>query len=202
MSDNVKAAVKENSATNSSAIKTTVLAAAFAALTLLATSVLKIPTPTMGYIHIGDTFVILSGVFLGPLVGGLAAGIGSGLSDLLGGYPVWAPGTFIIKFLTALVAALVFKAFEKAALSKDNKIFKGAIPISGVAGEIVMVIGYFFYNIIMLIFANGGSSDVTFTIAAVQSFAEIPFNIVQGLVGIILATILYPIIKKATKAFN
>lgn len=202
MSNNTNTATGSAKVSNSSAIKNVVLAAAFAALTLLATSVLKIPTPTMGYIHIGDTFVILSGIFLGPLLGGLAAGIGSGLSDLLGGYPVWAPGTFVIKFLTAMVAAFVFKAFEKAAASKNKKLFVAAVPISGVIGEIVMVIGYFFYNIIMMIFANGGASDVTFAAAAVESAAEIPFNLVQAAVGIVLSTILYPIIKKAMNAFT
>lgn len=202
MSDNSKTVTGTVKASDSGAIKNIVLTAAFAALTLLATSVLKFPTPTMGYIHIGDTFVILSGVFLGPLAGGLAAGIGSGLSDLLGGYPVWAPGTFIIKFLTAMVAAFVFKAFEKAASSNEKNLFKGAVTVSGVLGEIVMVIGYFFYNIIMLIFANGGASDVTFTAAAAESVAEIPFNLVQAAVGIVLAAILYPILKKAMKAFS
>lgn len=202
MSDNVKTAVKTKNTSSSSTVRNIVLIAAFAALTLLATSILKIPTPTMGYIHIGDTFVILSGVFLGPLAGGLAAGIGSGLSDLLGGYPVWAPGTFVIKFLTAMVTAFIFKAFEKAATSKNKKLFPAAVPVSGVIGEIVMVIGYFFYNIIMLIFANGGASDVTFAAAAFESVAEIPFNLVQAAVGIVLATILYPILKKAMKAFG
>ena len=78
--------------------KTIAVTAMFAALTLLATSVLKIPTPTMGYIHIGDAFVLLSGICLGPIYGGLAAGIGSALADLLGGYVAWVPGTFLIKF--------------------------------------------------------------------------------------------------------
>ena len=66
-----------------------VSAAMFAALTLLATSVLKIQTPTFGYIHLGDGLALLSGIFLGPVYGGLAAGLGSALSDLLGGYAVW-----------------------------------------------------------------------------------------------------------------
>lgn len=199
MSNTKTAALKGNSLTS---LRTLILAAAFAALTLLATSILKIPTPTMGYIHIGDTFVILSGIILGPLVGGLAAGIGSGLSDLLGGYPVWVPGTFVIKFFTAMVAALVFKAFEKVILSKGKKISPVYVTISGIIGEIVMVIGYFFYNIIILIFANGGASDVTFAAAATESVAEIPFNLLQAAVGIILSTLLYPIITKAMAAFG
>ena len=82
-----------------------VMAAMFAALTLVATSVLKISTPAFGYIHVGDTFVILSGIIMGSLLGPFAAGIGAGLADLLGGFAIWAPGTTVIKFLTALVCA-------------------------------------------------------------------------------------------------
>ena len=64
-----------------------VLTALFAALTCVATMIIRIPTPgTGGYIHPGDALVILSGIILGPLYGFLAAGLGSCLSDFLGGY--------------------------------------------------------------------------------------------------------------------
>ena len=58
-----------------SATRQIVMTAMFAALTLLATFIIKIQTPTFGYIHLGDAFVLLSGFFLGPFLGGLAAGI-------------------------------------------------------------------------------------------------------------------------------
>ena len=88
--------------------RTLITAALFAALTCVGTMIIKIPTPTMGYIHPGDGFVLLSGLLLGPIWGTLAAGIGSALSDLIGGYFVYVPATFIIKALTALTAYLVF----------------------------------------------------------------------------------------------
>ena len=51
-----------------------VLTALFAALTCVATMIIRIPTPgTGGYIHPGDALVILSGIILGPLYGFLAA---------------------------------------------------------------------------------------------------------------------------------
>ena len=58
-------------------IKKLVTAALLAAMTCVATMIIKIPTPTFGYIHPGDGFVLLCGVVLGPLPGALAAGIGS-----------------------------------------------------------------------------------------------------------------------------
>ena len=68
-------------------LKKIVMAALFAALACVATMSIRIPTPgTNGYIHPGDAIVILSGVVLGPVWGLLAAGIGSAMADLLGGY--------------------------------------------------------------------------------------------------------------------
>lgn len=175
-------------------VRTITFTGIFAALTLLATYIIKVPTPTMGYIHLGDTFVILSGLFLGPVYGSLAAGIGSGLSDLLGGYAAWVPGTFIIKFLTALTAAKLFQLLSRR---NKGKASERAVIVSGVAGEIVMVFGYFLYNILMLTLTAGALTGAGLASAAAASLAEIPFNVVQGLAGIILSSILYPVLYRA-----
>lgn len=85
------------------------------ALVFLGTYIIKIPTPlTGGYIHLGDAFVFLSGLILGPLYGALAAGIGSALSDLLGGYSGWILPTLIIKSLMAAFIGIL-------AMKKDNR---------------------------------------------------------------------------------
>ena len=167
----------------------------FAALTLLATSVLRIPTPAFGYVHIGDCFVLLSGMLLGPVCGGLAAGIGSALSDLLAGYAVWVPGTFAIKFLTAAAASLVLRRLQPAT---EKKIFR-FLP-AGLCGEIVMTAGYFLYNILIVsLFSSTAGSGLA--AAAALSLAEIPFNLIQGAVGIALAAILYPVfVRNAVRA--
>ena len=47
--------------------KKLIFAALMAALTCVSTMIIKIPTPTNGYIHPGDGFVLLSGLLLGPL---------------------------------------------------------------------------------------------------------------------------------------
>ena len=58
-------------------IRKLVLAALLAALTAVATMIIRIPTPTQGYIHLGDGMVLICGILLGPGLGALAAGIGS-----------------------------------------------------------------------------------------------------------------------------
>ena len=57
--------------------KKQVFTALLCALTCIATMIIKIPTPGMGYIHPGDALVLLCGFLLGPVPGALAAGIGS-----------------------------------------------------------------------------------------------------------------------------
>src|SRR5699024_10528955 len=110
-------------------LKKVVMTALFAALTCAATMSIRIPTPgTGGYIHPGDALVILSGVILGPAYGFLAGGIGSALSDLLGGYFLYVPITMIIKGLVALVSGLIYQK-----LSKNQKLRYPAVAMGGVA---------------------------------------------------------------------
>ena len=87
-------------------IRMLVLSAMFAALCCVTTMLVRFPT-VAGYTNIGEGMCLLAGLVLGPWYGFFAAGIGSGLADLLAGYAHYVPGTFIIKGLVALVAALL-----------------------------------------------------------------------------------------------
>ena len=169
--------------------RTLITAALFAALTCVGTMIIKIPTPTMGYIHPGDGFVLLSGLLLGPIWGTLAAGIGSALSDLIGGYFVYVPATFIIKALTALTAYLVFKLLGKVISTKTEL---PQLIISGIIWELVMVFGYYIFEIFMLAIANGTDLQA----GVIASLAGIIPNLIQATFGVIIATVLYPFIKK------
>ena len=155
--------------------KKLVVAALMAALTCAATMVIKIPTPTFGYIHPGDGLVLLCGIVLGPVGGALAAGIGSMLVDLLSGYGHYVPGTLIIKGLDALVAALIFRALGRG---------KTAMLVSGIVGETIMVLGYFAYA--SMILGKG-----------LAAAASIPGNIVQGIAGIAIGLALAVLLQKA-----
>lgn len=74
------------------------------AFVFITTSVIKIPIPfTNGYIHAGDTAIFLGGILLGPVHGAIAAGIGSAMADLLGGYAHWAIPTLLIKGLMGFI---------------------------------------------------------------------------------------------------
>lgn len=163
--------------------KKLIIAALFAALTCTTTMVIKIPTPSMGYIHPGDGMVLLCGILLGPGVGGLAAGIGSMLSDLLSGYAVYAPGTLVIKALVAVSAGVLYRR-----LPGKNRV---RILLCGAVGEAIMVAGYFVYQIGMM--AAAGSA---FSAAAVAAGGGVPFNLVQGVSGVVIALALFPVLQR------
>ncbi len=156
-------------------LKKLILAALFAALSCVATMSIRIPTPgTSGYIHPGDAIVILSGVILGPVWGFLAGGIGSALSDLIGGYFIYVPITFVIKGLVALAAGLLYQK-----VGKNQKSRYIAVILGGVADIILVAGGYFVCE---------------FFIYGAGAAASIPANIIQGVGGLVISCILYPIL--------
>lgn len=173
-------------------IKKLVVAALMAAMTCIATMIIKIPTPTFGYIHLGDGFVLLCGVVLGPWTGALAAGIGSMFSDIFSGYASWAPATLIIKALTAGIAGLLFHRLQH--IIKSEKSRYAAILIGGIIGEAIMVIGYFAYEAVLAALGSGAFTQAALAAGIASSATGIPFNIVQGVVGIIISILLLPVL--------
>ena len=157
-------------------IRAVVMAALLAALTCVATMIVKIPSPLQGYLNLGDCIVLLAGWLLSPVYGFLAAGLGSALADLFSGYVVYAPATFVIKGVMALMACYGFRLMHR-------KI--GAFPariLSGTAAEIWMVAGYFIFEGFLYGFG--------------PSMVNIPANGVQGAAGLILGCVLIKIFEK------
>mgnify|MGYP000009142931 FL=1 len=166
-----------------SSVKIT-MTALFAALCCIATMVIQIPTPTNGFINLGDCVVLISGYLLGPVYGALAAGIGSMLADILSGYAYYAPATFIIKAVMAVCAYYLYKALtgKKSKSGKTSVMSHIAPVISAFVCEIIMIAGYFAFSAVIL-GAGLGAVD------------GIPGNIVQGVAAIIISTILHELIK-------
>ena len=156
-------------------IKKLVLSALFAALCTVMTLVIQVPSPMQGYVNLGDCAVLLAAWVLGPLYGGLAAGTGSMLADLLSGYAHYAPGTFLIKFGMACAAAALFRVL------KDRLPRPAAQAVSGLAAETIMVSGYFAYASLWL--GKG-----------LAAAASIPGNVIQGAFGLIAAGAVYALL--------
>lgn len=156
--------------------KKLIICSLFTALTFIATWIIKVPIPaTGGFINVGDSMVIICGIFLGPIYGGFAAAVGSALVDMVSGYMAWTIATFIIKGLMAIFSSLLFKA-----LYKKIKIY--SVIICGIAAEIVMTLGYFIYE--------------SFLFNLLTAAAGIPLSLIQSIFGLILSIFLFGVLSK------
>ena len=81
-----------------------VLTAVLGSLIAVSTRFLGVYGAT-GYYHLGDGMVFLSALILPPAWAFGAAGVGSGLANILGGLIQWAPWTFVIKGTAALLVS-------------------------------------------------------------------------------------------------
>ncbi len=79
--------------------------AVLTALVFILTFVPRIPIP-LGYAHLGDAVIFASVLFSSRRQAAVAASLGSALSDLIGGFPIWIVPTLIIKFI--MVEAVFF----------------------------------------------------------------------------------------------
>ena len=158
-----------------------VTAALFASLGCVSTTVIKVPSPTGGYMNLGDAAVLLGAYFLGPAYGALAGGVGPALADLLGGYPMYVPGTLAIK---AVTAGLLYRLLRG----------RGApgVIACGAAGEAVMVLGYWLYDALLV--SSGGTA---FKTALAGAAAGIPSNLAQAGFGAAASTLLLAALRRS-----
>ena len=143
--------------------------AVMAAMVCAATMVIRIPSPTGGYVNPGDGLVLLCGWLLGPWYGGVAAGIGTMLADMMMGYAAYAPGSLLIKGFEALAAGLLFRAMNRGIHAQ---------LFSGLLGGVIMTAGYFGYTALLLGRGLGAAISV-------------PGNLVQAALGIVLSILIY-----------
>ena len=162
--------------------KKIVMAALMAALACVATMIIKIPSPLKGYLNLGDCIVLVAGWMLSPTYGFLAAGLGSALADLISGFFIYAPATFVIKGLMAMVAFYEFKLLHKKLGNLPSRI------ISGMAAEGVMMLGYFVFEGFLYGFA--------------PSLVIIPANGVQGIAGLVIGIVLMKALEHSKITFE
>ena len=139
----------------------------------MATMVVRIPSPTGGYLNMGDAVIILSALLLGPWMGAVVGGVGAAAADLLAGYAVYVPGTLVIKALMGIALGMIHR--KKGAASA---------VIGAVIAEIIMVGGYYVYTAAFLGVGFAGA------------LPEIPGNCMQGIFGVIAGCLLYFALRK------
>lgn len=156
-------------------VKRLTLMAMFIALVFVATFSIRIPTPTGGYLNLGDGMIYTISVVFGWQAGMIAGAFGSAFTDIVAAAPQWAIFTFIIKGLMGLVAG----KFANSEKPYSIKTFAGIL-----IATVIMVGGYYIAATVLL-----GNH-----IAALEG---IPGNILQSVIGIAVYIPLTHLLKKA-----
>ncbi len=127
----------------------------------LVLTLISIPIPP-GYINLGDVAVLFAAFILPVGYAVMAAGVGAMLADLILGFAIYAPGTFVIKALACLLACLLLKPFGKHKALRLLALFLASLMVP--AGYLVYewwILGY----------------------GAATALASAPWNLLQGCVG-------------------
>ncbi|MED4224766.1 ECF transporter S component [Neobacillus cucumis] len=166
--------------TASSKTRAIVINALFIALTFVATMFINIRLPIMGnggLIHLGNVPLFIAALVYGKKTGAIAGAFGMGLFDVVSGWAIWSPFTFVIVgtmgFLVGLIA-------EKAT---GNRVLASTLAI--VVALIVKIVGYYFAEVIL--YGNW-----------IQPFGSVPGNFLQvAVAGIIVVPLVGRIKKRA-----
>ena len=150
---------------------------------------IKIPMPvgTPTRLHLGNVFCLLSGFVLGPIPGGLAAGIGSFLYDLMNPeYIADSPFTFLFKFLMAFVCGKIAR-FHGNTAEKVRLNF-----LAAAAGSLTYIILYvckgFVQNMLL---------GMEVTPALIQLATKFGVSCTNAVLAVIVSVPLFLVIRKS-----
>jgi uncharacterized membrane protein len=147
--------------------------AVMTAIVFVLTSMVRVPTPARGYIHLGDAGVFFSALAFGPWIGAVAGGLGTFLADVAGGFPQWAVFSLLIHGLQGWVVGWTSQRWRGAA----------GLVLSAVLGGVIVVVGYLGAGIIL----SGIGAAV----------GELPMNVIQVAGGAIVGVPLFLAVRQA-----
>ena len=148
---------------------------------------IEFPTPVgKGMVHLGNIVCLLSGLLFGPLRGGLSAGIGSFIFDLVGGWASSAPFTLVFKFLMGFLCGLIsWGGKARGQITRRNII--GAVV--GMYGYVVLYLSKSFIAAIML----GNAVQTALTDVGFKAVT----STLNGTLAIVVSCLIAPLFRKA-----
>ena len=164
-----------------------------AALVYATSAFLQIPIPTAigsTRLHMGNVMCLLSGLLLGSVPGGLAAGIGSMFFDLTNpAYIASAPFTFAFKFLMAFICGVI------AGKCDSPKLWR--CILGAAVGALSYVILYLGKSFIEDHFVLGLPLEAVILTVTQKGIVSTVNGIIAALVSVPLFLTLRPLLKKA-----
>ena len=142
-------------------------------------------------VHFANAMCLLSGLLLGGVPGGIAAGLGSFLYDaLFGGYDlIQCLITFVSKFAMAYVCAKI------ANVKIDRAAKHARIVVASVIGALSYVALYMLKTFIYQKFVYGFPMDAV----GATMLSKLPASLINAVVAMIAAPIFYGAVRPALK---
>ncbi|MGV2942387.1 ECF transporter S component [Mesobacillus sp. LC4] len=158
--------------------KVLVINALFIALTVVATMFINIRLPIMGnggLIHMGNIPLFIAAFVYGRKTGAIAGAFGMGLFDIISGWALWAPFTFVI------VGAMGYVAGLMAEKMPGKKMYVYSLAV--IVALVIKIVGYYFTEVVL--YGNW-----------IQPFGSIPGNVMQVVIAGLIVIPLVGRIKK------
>ena len=170
------------------ATKRIVYTALMAALVYVAT---MIAFPLLGSkVRLANSVSLLGSLLLGPVLGGLASGLGSLIYDIQTGYGMESIITFVSKFAMAWVCgALAFAGGSRAENHKRNL-------LAVAAGAWTYVALYMLKTYIFQRFVYGFPFDAVWA----TMLSKFPASAINAVAAMVIAPILYTAVRPALKS--
>lgn len=150
--------------------------------------------PFMGtQLHMTNALCVLCGLLFGPGAGFLAAGLGSGLYDIVAGWGAECIITFINKGAIALVAGLI--AYKTARKDTTDTADRVRIIVGSVLGALTYVALYMLKTFVFGQLVDG----LTFDAVIAKMLTKLPGSLINAIFAFIVAPILLGALKPALK---
>jgi uncharacterized membrane protein len=157
-----------------------IITAMLIALVFLSTFFLNIKLPIAangGLVHLGTAMLFIASILFGPKKAALAGAIGMGLFDIVGGWTLWAPITIVARGLQGYIVG-------KIAWSKGRNGTSMAFNVIATIVSIPFMIAVYYIGEGIL-YGNW-----------IAPLASIPGDLVQNILGIIVAVPVCVALKK------
>ena len=149
--------------------------------------------PFMGtQLHMTNALCALCGLLFGPAAGFMAAGLGSGLYDIVAGWGAECIITFINKGMIAAVAGLIGCSRSKETLDASAQV---RIILGSVLGAFTYVALYLLKTTIFGLFIDGLTQDAV----VVKLLSKLPGSCMNAVFASVVAPILYNALRPALK---
>lgn len=156
-----------------------IMTAMLIALVFLATFInIKLPiTANGGLVHLGTAMLFIAAFLFGPKKATLAGALGMGLFDMVGGWLLWAPITFVARGLQGMIVG-------KIAWAKGRNGNSMAMNVTAAIVSMPIMIAVYYIGEVIL-YGNW-----------IAPLASIPGDVIQNVLGIIIAIPVCAALKK------